>query len=160
MRLPTTTTHCSNNYGPYQHPEKFLPTILTACFTGQPIPVYGNGTNIREWLYVEDHCAGIDAVLRRGRLGEHYNIGGGYRGPNLEVVHRVCAAVAELTATSLQQFTRLIRFVPDRPGHDWRYDLDVTKIQRELGWSPQETFATGLRKTIAWYLQGHTSATP
>jgi dTDP-glucose 4,6-dehydratase len=153
--LPTTTTHCSNNYGPYQHREKFLPTIIAACLTEQPIPVYGNGTNIRDWLYVEDHCAGIDAVLRRGHPGEHYNIGGGYHGPNLEVVHRVCATVAELTGISVQQFTRLIRFVPDRPGHDWRYDLDAAKIQHELAWSPGQTFETGLRKTVAWYMQQH-----
>ncbi len=157
--LPTTTTHCSNNYGPYQHYEKFLPTIIHACFEGRAIPVYGNGTNIRDWLYVEDHCAGIETVIRRGRVGEHYNIGGGYHGPNLEVVHRVCAAVAELTGVAVQQLTRLVHFVPDRPGHDWRYAIDATKIQRELNWSPGETFATGLRKTIAWYLRQRASST-
>lgn len=151
--LPTITTHCSNNYGPYQHGEKFLPTIIHACFAGRSIPVYGDGTNIRDWLYVADHCAGIDAVLRRGRVGEPYNIGGGYHAPNLQVVHHVCAAVAELTGEPLQHFTDLIRFVSDRPGHDWRYAIDATKIQREIGWSPRETFVTGLRKTITWYLR-------
>lgn len=157
--LPTTTTHCSNNYGPYQHGEKFLPTIIHACCEGRSIPVYGDGTNIRDWLYVEEHCAGIDAVIRRGRVGEPYNIGGGYQASNLEVVHHVCAAVAELTGESLQQFTDLIRFVPDRPGHDWRYAIDATKIQRELGWSPRETFVTGLRKTITWYLRRQRGST-
>jgi dTDP-glucose 4,6-dehydratase len=151
--LPTTTTHCSNNYGPYQHGEKFLPTIISACCARQPIPVYGNGTNIRDWLYVEDHCTGIEAVLRHGRVGEHYNIGGGYHGPNLEVVHHVCAAVAELTGVAVQQLTCLICFVPDRPGHDWRYAIDAAKIHREISWSPRETFESGLRKTVAWYLQ-------
>jgi dTDP-glucose 4,6-dehydratase len=121
--------------------------------------VYGNGTNIRDWLYVEDHCAGIDAVLRRGRVGEHYNLGGGYDGPNLEVVQYVCAAVAELTGEAVEQFTQLISFVPDRPGHDWRYAIDAAKIQREIGWAPRETFETGLRKTIAWYLQRRETST-
>jgi dTDP-glucose 4,6-dehydratase len=157
--LPTTATHCSNNYGPYQHAEKFLPTIIQSCLAGRPIPVYGTGTNIRDWLYVEDHCAGIDAVLRRGRVGEHYNIGGGYDGPNLEVVHLVCAAVAELTGAAVEQLTRLISFVPDRPGHDWRYAIDAAKLQRELGWAPRETFETGLRKTVAWYLQRRATST-
>ena len=111
--------------------KNFSRPSSSACFAGRPIPVYGNGTNIRDWLYVEDHCAGIDAVLRRGRVGEHYNLGGGYDGPNLEVVHHVCAAVAELTGEAVEQFTRLISFVPDRPGHDWRYAIDAAKIQRE-----------------------------
>lgn len=158
--LPTTTTHCSNNYGPYQHGEKFLPTIIRACFEGCSIPVYGNGSNIRDWLYVEDHCFGIDTVLRHGRIGEHYNIGGGYHAPNLEVVHRVCAAVAAATGSTVEQLTRLINFVPDRPGHDWRYAVDAAKIQRELQWAPRETFDTGLRKTVAWYLNLHSQSIP
>lgn len=151
--LPTITTHCSNNYGPHQHPEKFIPTVIRSCLQGQPIPVYGDGSNRRDWLYVEDHCAAIDLVLRRGRTGDTYNIGGGNNWSNLDVVHLICGVLADLTGDSAQRFSRLIRFVTDRPGHDWRYAIDAAKLRHELGWSPTETFATGMRKTAAWYLE-------
>jgi dTDP-glucose 4,6-dehydratase len=150
--LPTITTHCSNNYGPYQHPEKFIPTVIQSCLQSRPIPVYGDGSNLRDWLYVEDHCAAIDLILRRGRTGETYNIGGDNNWPNLEVVHLICDVLAELTGESTQVFTRLIHFVTDRLGHDWRYAIDTTKLRAELGWKPMETFETGMRKTVAWYL--------
>jgi len=150
--LPTTTSNCSNNYGPLQHGEKFIPTIIRACLAGQLIPVYGDGSNIRDWLYVEDHCSGLDTVIRRGRVGETYNIGGGNDWKNLDIVQRICVILAELTGKPTETFTRLIHFVPDRLGHDWRYAIDAAKIQRELGWSPQETFETGLCKTVQWYL--------
>jgi len=149
--LPTTTTNCSNNYGPLQHEEKFIPTIIRACLEGRPIPVYGDGSNIRDWLYVEDHCTGLDFVLRRGRVGETYNIGAWNTLKNLDIVHLICAVLATLTGQTADQFTRLIRLVADRPGHDWRYAINATKIQKELGWYPAETFETGIRKTVAWY---------
>lgn len=157
-QLPTTTTNCSNNYGPRQHQEKFIPTIIRSCIQQRPIPVYGDGSNVRDWLYVKDHCRGIDAVLRYGQVGETYNIGGDNGRANLEVVHRLCACVAELTSTPEEQFTRLIRFVTDRPGHDWRYAVDATKISCELGWQPAESFETGLRKTTEWYLKHYREA--
>jgi dTDP-glucose 4,6-dehydratase len=156
--LPTTTTNCSNNYGPRQHPEKFIPTIIRSCLQGHPIPVYGDGSNIRDWLYVEDHCRGIETVMRHGQIGATYNIGGANGRPNLEVVHRICTCVAELTAMPAEYFTRLIRFVNDRPGHDWRYAVDATKITRELGWHPAESFETGLRKTTQWYVKHYREA--
>jgi len=151
--LPTSTSNCSNNYGPFQHGEKLIPTIIRACLAGELIPIYGDGSNIRDWLYVEDHCRGIDTVLRRGRVGETYNIGGGNDWQNLDIVQCICTILAELTGNAVDTFTRLLRFVSDRPGHDWRYAIDATKIQRELRWSPQETFETGLRKTVQWYLR-------
>ena len=157
--LPTVTTHCSNNYGPYQHDEKLIPTVIRSCLQGQSIPVYGDGSNMRDWLYVEDHCAAIDLILRRGRLGETYNIGGNEDRSNLDVVNLICDVLAELTGRSAQAFTRLIRFVADRPGHDWRYAIDATKLRQELGWSPTETFETGIRKTAAWYLTRYTQST-
>jgi dTDP-glucose 4,6-dehydratase len=150
--LPTTTSNCSNNYGPFQHGEKFIPTVIRSCLTGQSIPVYGDGSIIRDWLYVEDHCRGVDAVIRHGRVGETYNIGGCNSWKNLDIVHYICTILAELTGNPAETFTRLIRFVPDRPGHDWRYAVDAAKIRCELGWSPMETFETGLRKTVQWYL--------
>jgi dTDP-glucose 4,6-dehydratase len=154
--LPTVTTHCSNNYGPYQHDEKFIPTVLRACLRGAPIPVYGDGSNRRDWLYVEDHCTALDGVMRRSRVGETYNIGGGHDWQNLDVVHLICQVLAELTGRAAADFTRLIRFVTDRPGHDWRYAISSMKLQHELGWTPVETFETGLRKTAAWYLGKYT----
>jgi dTDP-glucose 4,6-dehydratase len=154
--LPTTMTHCSNNYGPYQHDEKFIPTIIRACLQGKPIPVYGDGSNRRDWLYVDDHCAAIDAVIRRGRVGETYNIGGCNDWKNLDVVYGICQHLADLTGEPADTFSRLIRFVADRPGHDWRYAIDVTRMQDELGWHPTETFETGIRKTIAWYVAKYT----
>lgn len=150
--LPSVTTNCSNNYGPYQHDEKLIPTVIRSCLQGQPIPVYGDGSNMRDWLYVEDHCVAIDLILRRGRSGEAYNIGGDNNWNNLAVVHLICEVLAELTGRSVDTFSHLIHFVTDRPGHDWRYAIDTTKLRRELGWSPTETFETGIRKTAAWYL--------
>ncbi len=149
--LPTTTTNCSNNYGPCQHAEKFIPTIIRACLQDKPIPVYGDGSNRRDWLYVTDHCTAIDAVVRRGRVGETYNVGGGNNWRNLDIVRRICAVLAEWGGQSAEHFTRLIHLVQDRPGHDWRYAIDATKIREELGWSPMETFETGLRKTLEFY---------
>jgi dTDP-glucose 4,6-dehydratase len=154
--LPTSMTHCSNNYGPYQHDEKFIPTIIRACLEGQPIPVYGDGSNRRDWLYVDDHCAAIDTVIRRGRIGETYNIGGGNDWKNLDVVYVICQILADLTGASVERFSRLIRFVTDRPGHDWRYAIDATRLQDELNWQPAETFETGMRKTVAWYMTKYT----
>ncbi len=154
--LSVVTTNCSNNYGPYQHGEKLIPTVIRSCLQGQPIPVYGDGSNMRDWLYVEDHCAAIDLVLRRGRSGETYNIGGDNNWNNIDVVHLICDVLAELTGRSPDTFTRLIHYVTDRPGHDWRYAIDATKLREELGWSPTETFETGIRKTAAWYLSQYT----
>ena len=150
--LPTVTTHCSNNYGPYQHDEKFIPTIIQACLREKPIPVYGDGSNMRDWLYVEDHCTALNAVLRRGRVGEVYDIGGGHSCKNLDLVYVICRILAELTGEPDEKFGRLVHFVKDRPGHDWRYAIDATKIQEELGWHPTETIETGMRKTVAWYV--------
>jgi dTDP-glucose 4,6-dehydratase len=151
-KLPVTITNCSNNYGPRQNREKLLPTIIYACVEGKPIPIYGDGSNIRDWLYVEDHCTGIDAVLRQGRPGETYNIGGEYERANLDVAKTICTLMDEIhpRATSYKE---QITFVKDRPGHDWRYAIDITKIKQELGWTPKESFESGLRRTIAWYLK-------
>lgn len=149
--LPVVTTNCSNNYGPFQHDEKFIPTIIRACVQEEPIPVYGDGSNIRDWLYVEDHCRGIAAVMRRGRLGETYNIGGGNEWANIDIVRRICALMDDRRPLQAPH-DRLISFVTDRPGHDWRYAIDAAKITGELGWRPRETFATGIEKTIDWYL--------
>ena len=149
--LPVTTTNCSNNYGPYQHAEKFIPTVIRACLEGRPIPVYGDGTNIRDWLYVRDHCAGIDAVVRRGRVGEAYNIGGCNEWANIEIARLICRLMDEARPAGAPH-ERLITFVTDRPGHDWRYAIDSSKMNDELGWQPSETFETGIRKTVNWYL--------
>ncbi|HYC54150.1 MAG TPA: dTDP-glucose 4,6-dehydratase [Candidatus Binatia bacterium] len=148
--LPVTISNCSNNYGPRQHPEKFLPTVIRACLQGTRIPVYGDGSNVRDWLYVADHCRGIDRVLRAGRDGEFYNIGGLNEWPNLRLVEKVCNLMDEMFPQRAPHY-RLVEMVTDRPGHDWRYAIDITKIRDELGWTPSETFETGLRKTIAWY---------
>ncbi len=149
--LPVTTTNCSNNYGPLQHPEKFIPTVIRACQKGLPIPVYGTGSNIRDWLYVEDHCRGLDAVLRRGEPGCVYNIGGDNEWVNLDIARLICGIFDELRPEGAPH-ARLITFVKDRAGHDFRYAIDAAKIKRELGWAPIETFETGIRKTITWYL--------
>jgi len=152
--LPVTTTNCSNNYGPYQHSEKLIPTIIRHCLNGSPIPVYGDGSNIRDWLYVEDHCSGIDAVIRRGQLGETYNIGGINEWANIDIVKCICRLMDEFSADGCQSgHESLISFVTDRPGHDWRYAIDATKMGQELGWKPVETFETGIRKTVQWYLR-------
>ena len=149
--LPVVTTNCSNNYGPFQHDEKFIPTIIRACVQEEPIPVYGDGSNIRDWLYVEDHCRGVAAVLRRGWPGETYNIGGGNEWANIDIVRQICALMDDRRPLQAPHQS-LISFVTDRPGHDWRYAIDATKIADELGWRPRETFATGISKTVDWYL--------
>jgi dTDP-glucose 4,6-dehydratase len=151
--LPTVTTNCSNNYGPYQFPEKLIPLMILNATRGKPLPVYGDGKNVRDWLYVTDHCSGIRAALERGRLGETYNIGGRSEKTNLEVVHTLCAILDELHPDApVTPHSSLITFVKDRPGHDRRYAIDCSKIERELGWRPRESFDTGIRKTVQWYL--------
>jgi len=149
--LPTLITNCSNNYGPFQFPEKLIPLIITNALAGKPLPVYGDGQQIRDWLFVSDHCSAIRAVLANGRLGETYNVGGNNQRSNLEVVQTICAILDELRPAA-SPYSDLIRFVQDRPGHDRRYAIDATKITGELHWQPQETFETGLRKTVQWYL--------
>lgn len=150
--LPVTTTNCSNNYGPRQHGEKFIPTVIRCCREGKPIPVYGDGSNIRDWLYVDDHCSGIDAVIRRGRLGETYNIGGINEWANKDIARLICSLMDEMSPTAAPHES-LISYVQDRAGHDWRYAIDATKMGDELYWQPAETFETGIRKTVAWYLE-------
>lgn len=152
--LPTLTTNCSNNYGAYQFPEKLIPLIILNALNGKPLPIYGDGQNIRDWLYVGDHCTAIREVLGKGRLGETYNIGGWNEKTNLDVVHTVCAILDELKpAADGKPYSSLITYVRDRPGHDRRYAIDAHKIERELGWKPAETFETGIRKTVRWYLE-------
>jgi dTDP-glucose 4,6-dehydratase len=146
------TTNCSNNYGPYHFPEKLIPLMIVNALAGKPLPVYGDGQQVRDWLYVKDHCAAIREVVARGRVGETYNIGGWNEKPNLEIVHTVCALLDELAPDTRGSYTRLITHVTDRPGHDRRYAIDARKLERELGWRPSETFETGLRKTVRWYL--------
>ncbi len=149
--LPTVTTNCSNNYGPLQFPEKLIPLMILNALAGKPLPVYGDGKNVRDWLYVGDHCAGIRAAIARGKPGETYNIGGNSEKTNLEVVHALCAILDEMHPAGAPH-AKLITFVKDRPGHDWRYAIDAGKIRRELDWQPAERFETGLRKTVEWYL--------
>jgi dTDP-glucose 4,6-dehydratase len=151
--LPTLTTNCSNNYGPFQFPEKLIPLMILNARDGKPLPVYGDGKNVRDWLYVEDHCAAIATVLRQGRPGETYNIGGWNEKPNMEIVQTICDLVDEMTSRGPASRRDLITFVKDRPGHDRRYAMDARKIERELGWRPKETFETGIRKTVRWYLE-------
>ena len=150
--LPVVTTNCSNNYGPYHFPEKLIPLMIVNALAGKPLPVYGDGQQIRDWLYVGDHCSGIRAVLAGGRLGETYNIGGWNEQANIDIVHIVCGLLDELRPDPAGPYARLITYVTDRPGHDRRYAIDARKIERELGWRPAETFATGIRKTVQWYL--------
>jgi len=150
--LPVLTTNCSNNYGPFHFPEKLIPLMIVNALAGKPLPVYGDGLNVRDWLYVGDHCAAIREVLARGRVGETYNIGGCNEMPNLEIVHAVCALLDEMRPDPSGSYARLIAYVKDRPGHDRRYAIDARKIERELGWRPAETFASGIRKTVRWYL--------
>jgi dTDP-glucose 4,6-dehydratase len=150
--LPVTTTNCSNNYGPYHFPEKLIPLMIVNALAGKPLPVYGDGQQIRDWLYVKDHCSAICAVLERGTLGETYNVGGWNEKPNIEIVQTVCALLDELRPDPAGSHARLITYVTDRPGHDRRYAIDARKIERELGWRPAETFETGIRKTVQWYL--------
>jgi dTDP-glucose 4,6-dehydratase len=150
--LPALTTNCSNNYGPYQFPEKLIPLIILNALEGKPLPVYGDGANVRDWLYVGDHCAAIRRVLAEGRLGETYNIGGKSERRNLEVVHAVCAVLDELRPKPRGRYADQIRFVTDRPGHDRRYAIDPRKIEAELAWRPAQTFEAGIRLTVQWYL--------
>jgi len=151
--LPVLTTNCSNNYGPLHFPEKLIPLMIVNAQAGKPLPVYGDGQQIRDWLYVKDHCSAIRAVLAGGRLGETYNIGGWNEKPNLDIVHTVCDLLDELKPRAdAQSYRSQISYVTDRPGHDRRYAIDARKIEQELGWRPAETFETGIRKTVQWYL--------
>ena len=149
--LPTLITNCSNNYGPLQFPEKLIPLTITHALAGKSLPVYGDGKQVRDWLYVRDHCRAVRAVLAAGRVGETYNIGGNNQRTNLEVVEAICLLLDEL-ATANEPYVELIQFVRDRPGHDRRYAIDATKIETELEWMPSESFETGLRRTVQWYL--------
>lgn len=155
--LPTVTTNCSNNYGPYQFPEKLIPIVIHNALQGKDLPIYGDGSNIRDWLYVVDHCEAIELALAKGRLGETYNVGGWNEKKNLEVVDTICATLDKLRprADGKSYMTQKV-FVKDRPGHDKRYAIDATKIENELGWKPKENFETGLGKTIRWYLENET----
>ena len=151
--LPVLTTNCSNNYGPFHFPEKLIPLTIVNALAGQPLPVYGDGQQIRDWLYVKDHCSVVRAVLARGQLGEVYNVGGWNEKPNIEIVRTVCGLLDELRPRAdARPYAAQIRYVKDRPGHDRRYAIDASKLQRELDWLPMETFETGIRKTVAWYL--------
>ncbi len=151
--LPVLTTNCSNNYGPFQFPEKLIPLMILNALEGKPLPVYGDGKNIRDWLYVRDHCEAIRQVLAKGRVGETYNVGGKNELKNIEVVTGICALLDELRPRSAGKYADLITYVKDRPGHDRRYAIDPTKIEAEIGWTPAETFETGFRKTVRWYLE-------
>ncbi len=151
--LPVLTTNCSNNYGPYHFPEKLIPLVILNAMAGKPLPIYGDGQQIRDWLYVKDHCSAIRRVLEAGKLGETYNVGGWNEKPNLDVVHTICSILDSLRPKADgTSYASQITYVKDRPGHDRRYAIDATKIERELGWKPAETFETGIRKTVEWYL--------
>ncbi|OGA04724.1 MAG: dTDP-glucose 4,6-dehydratase [Betaproteobacteria bacterium RIFCSPLOWO2_02_FULL_64_12] len=151
--LPVVTTNCSNNYGPYQFPEKLIPLMLMNAMQEKPLPVYGDGRNVRDWLYVGDHCSALRTVLDRGMPGEVYNIGGANEKQNIEVVHEICSLLDELRPRTSGWHRDLVSFVTDRPGHDRRYAMNIDKIRRELGWTPGESFASGLRRTVNWYLE-------
>lgn len=155
--LPVLTTNCSNNYGPYHFPEKLIPLMIVNALAGKDLPVYGDGQQIRDWLYVKDHCSAIRAVLAGGRLGETYNVGGWNEKANIDIVNAVCTLLDEMSPrTDGKAYAEQIRYVADRPGHDRRYAIDARKIEREVGWRPAETFETGIRKTVAWYLENNT----
>jgi len=152
--LPVLIFNCSDDYGGYQFPEKLIPLMILNCLEHKPLPVYGKGLNVRDWLYVRDHCDAINTIIRKGRLGETYNVGGNNEMSNIEIVNTICSLLDEMTPSDrLGSYKELITYVQDRPGHDLRYAIDASKIQNELGWSPRETFATGIRKTVAWYLE-------
>jgi dTDP-glucose 4,6-dehydratase len=151
--LPVLTSNCSNNYGPYHFPEKLIPLVIVNALAGRPLPVYGDGRNVRDWLYVGDHASAIRTVLERGRPGETYNVGGWNEKANIDIVHTVCDLLDELRPAADGSYRRLVTYVKDRPGHDRRYAIDASKIERELGWRPAETFDTGIRKTVCWYLE-------
>ncbi|HWB78239.1 MAG TPA: dTDP-glucose 4,6-dehydratase [Nannocystaceae bacterium] len=156
FKLPVKLTNCSNNYGPLQFPEKLIPLMTLNALDGKPLPVYGQGLNVRDWLYVTDHCEAIWTVVQKGKVGETYNIGGNNEVRNIDVVKNLCAILATETGKPLAHFEGLITYVKDRPGHDLRYAIDASKMKRDLGWSPAETFETGLRKTVRWYLDNAT----
>jgi dTDP-glucose 4,6-dehydratase len=149
--LPTIISNCSNNYGPYQFPEKLIPLMILNALEGKPLPVYGNGSNVRDWLYVDDHVRALFLILRRGRVGEKYNVGGRNEQTNLGVVERICELMDRLNPSGAAH-RRHVSFVTDRPGHDQRYAIDASRLERELGWSASETFDTGIEKTVRWYL--------
>ena len=152
--LPVLTTNCSNNYGPYHFPEKLIPLMIVNALAGKPLPVYGDGMQIRDWLYVKDHCSAIRRVLEAGQLGETYNVGGWNEKPNIEIVNTVCQLLDELRPKADgTSYATQITYVTDRPGHDRRYAIDARKLEAELGWKPAETFETGIRKTVQWYLE-------
>jgi len=150
--LPVLTTNCSNNYGPHHFPEKLIPLCILNALAGKPLPIYGDGQQIRDWLFVKDHCSAIRRVLEAGRLGQTYNVGGWNEKPNLEVVQTICSVLDQLRPKTNGSYTDQITFVKDRPGHDRRYAIDASKLESELAWRPVETFETGIRKTIEWYL--------
>ena len=150
--LPVLTTNCSNNYGPYHFPEKLIPLMIVNALAGKPLPVYGDGMQIRDWLYVKDHCSAIRSVLEAGRLGEVYNVGGWNEKPNIEIVQTICKLLDEMRPKADGSYASQITYVTDRPGHDRRYAIDARKLEAELGWKPAETFETGIRKTVEWYL--------
>jgi dTDP-glucose 4,6-dehydratase len=150
--LPTIITNSSNNYGPYQFPEKLVPLTIRQAIQRESIPVYGQGENMRDWIYVEDHCSALETVLERGKVGETYNIGGGDQRRNIDLVQMICDLIDEKLGAGTSSRCSLIRFVKDRPGHDLRYAMDISKIAHELGWTPRETLATGIAKTFDWYL--------
>ena len=151
--LPTLTTNCSNNYGPHQFPEKLIPLMIANALAGKPLPVYGDGGNVRDWLYVLDHCEAVRLVLERGHIGDTYNIGGNAEKANIELVRKLCALLDEVKPRKAGSYAELISFVKDRPGHDRRYAIDSAKITRELGWRPRESFDSGLAKTVRWYVE-------
>tara|TARA_B100001564_G_scaffold167412_1_gene140625 strand:- start:98 stop:832 length:735 start_codon:yes stop_codon:yes gene_type:complete len=151
--IPSIITNCSNNYGKFQFPEKLIPLMIINCLEWKTLPVYGNGQNIRDWLYVNDHCRAIDLVFKNGCIGDTYNIGGNNEIKNLDIVNIICELMNELKPSKNGDYKNLITFVEDRPGHDYRYAIDSTKIQNELGWKPMETFTSGIRKTIKWYIK-------
>ena len=160
-KLPVITTNCTNNYGPHQFPEKLIPLLIHNCLNNKKLPIYGKGENVRDWLYVEDHCEAIKEVLVKGSIGETYNIGGNNEKTNIELVKTVCSTLDEIKPRkNNSSYKELITFVEDRPGHDFRYSLDISKIKKELNWQPQETFESGIRKTILWYLENMNDINP
>ena len=160
-KLPVITTNCTNNYGPHQFPEKLIPLLIHNCLNNKKLPIYGKGENVRDWLYVEDHCEAIKEVLVKGSIGETYNIGGNNEKTNIEIAETVCSTLDEIKPRKdNSSYKELIEFVEDRPGHDFRYSLDISKIKKELNWQPQETFESGIRKTILWYLENMNDINP
>lgn len=153
--LPTLITNCSNNYGPYQFPEKLIPLMTLNAIEGKPLPVYGDGMNVRDWLYVEDHCTALETVMKKGRVGETYNVGGDCEQTNIDIVKTICGTVSDLLPDLKHRCEDLVTYVQDRPGHDRRYAIDASKIKRELGWHPMTNFETGIHQTVKWYVDNH-----